>query len=128
MKLFKDFKIIECKCFRDYCDEWETNLEAEFYLANPETFTLLGKTFVVDRIVIENSFCGMNSSYTEFENFVFKPATAEKESFEHIKIPKEYLQEIAEIFETLESTKDKRLNGLVISDDIYFFLENGYEG
>ena len=65
MKLIKDYKINNCTCCRDYCDEWDTHLDAEFYLANPETFTLFGRTFVVDRILFEESFYGMNSSYTE---------------------------------------------------------------
>lgn len=70
----------------------------------------------------------MNSSYTEIEGMVFKLATADRERFEYVEVPEEYLREIARTFETLEKAKDKRLNDCILSDDIYEYLEDKNTG
>ena len=122
-ELIKDYKINECYCGRDCCDEWSTTLDCEFYLKTPERFTLFGKEYVIDRILIEPHFLGLNGSYTEIEDLCCFKFAGSDIKFEAIEIPREFLKEIADIFKQLEDAKDKRLNDCFISDDIYGYLE-----
>ena len=123
MKLFKDFIIHQCYCSRDICDEWNMNLDCEFIITNPETFTLFGKTFVIDRIYIEPLYCGMNDSFTTIEDICcLKFGTGDRERFDLVTVPNEFILEIADIFKELESNKDKRLNECIISDCFYNYV------
>lgn len=124
MKLIKDYKINECNCSRGCCDEFEFGIDCEFYLAKPEKFTLFGKDFTIDRILVESTFHGLNNSYTEIEDCCcLKFATENYTKFECVEIPKVFIKEIADIFKKLEQKKDKRLNGCIISDYFYDYLE-----
>lgn len=128
MNLFKDYIIHECKCIRGYCDEWDTTLDCEFIIANPESFTLYGKTFNIDRIYIEPLYCGLNQSYTTIGDICcLKFGTADRERFELVSIPNEFVLEIADIFKELEIKKDKRLNDCIISDSFYDYVGEDLE-
>ena len=122
MKLFKDYKINECNCSRNCCDEFEFSIDCEFYLAKPEKFTLFGKDYTIDRICIEPTFCGLNTGTEIVDCCCVKFETDNNLKFDCIEIPKEFIKEMAVIFKKLEQKKDKRLNDCIISDDFYNYL------
>lgn len=127
-KYIEDYKIKTCICSRDICDEWNLELEAYFKLVEPQVVALYEQIHKITDVVLQSNYYGMDYAATTIPDLALVKFVTDKGRYiDCFEIPDNILKEIADIFKNLEDKNAKELNGCIISDEIYNFINHEEE-
>lgn len=119
-------EIVINKCICSQCPatgEWETEVFIEFMLKDPQRFYLFGKEYYIDRIIFETDNWGISGYNLYINDLCGIGYCVDNKCLPFVPIETHTLKEIADKLQALEKANDSRLNGCIISDNIYEYLE-----
>lgn len=124
MNAIKEIIIHKCVCSQSPATgEWDTEVHIEFMLKNPQRFNIFGKEYCIDRIILETDDWGIYGHSLYINDFCGISYCVINKCLPFVPIEIHTLKEIADKLQELEKDNDSWLNGCIISDDIYEYIE-----
>lgn len=112
-----DVVVNQLKSWQDLTGEWYATIDVDFLLAEPETFTVFGASYSIDRIKLSDSYFGSFDMEVELHY-----AAGQRTPFTGLPVNNHLIQQIIDRV-VLEQEEGGKLEGWALQDSLRDQLE-----